>query len=126
MNGFREYDITMNSNNEYGIAIDNGALLDTKTVEYTSNQTGTVLINGVDGYLTEVRGLVIHTEATSGEVNIYFDSGNFIKLYASKDSQLSISNINIRGNEGENLKITTTTGANKVYIGINYIIRKRK
>jgi len=120
-----QVDITKNSQNEYGLVIDNSALLQTETVEYTTAQSGTVLVTGESGYLTEIRALVITTDGTSGEVKVGFDGGNFIKMYVSKQNQLSVTGINIRGNEGEDLKVWTTTGTDAVFIGVNYIQRKK-
>jgi|GEM_PF-5964423 len=118
------FDISNNNEKRYAIAVDSEAILKTFTAEYNSNQTAVEIITGVSGYVTEIRSIIIETEATSGEVSVFFTSGNLIKLYASKVNLLSVSGLNIKGNDGESIKLTTTTSTSKLYVAITYILRK--
>lgn len=124
MNIMREFDISNSNDKYFGIAVDTEAIVKTFTAEYNSNQTAVEIVAGVGGYITEIRGILIETEATSGEVSVFFTSGNLIKLYASKINLLNMSGVNIKGNDGESIKLTTTTSTNKVYIAVTYVLRK--
>lgn len=95
--------------------------------EYATAQTGTSIIAAPgSGKRLVVKSIIIHSDATTGEVTIngtISASTKIInKLYATRFSNDNTGNENIALDENTAITLTTTTATSKVFIGINYII----
>lgn len=95
--------------------------------EYATAQTGTAIIAAPGaGKRLAIKGIQMHTESNTGEIVINGTIGASTKivdkLYASRFSADTTGLENIALDENTALTLTTTTGTNKAFIAVNYII----
>lgn len=90
--------------------------------EYTAAQTNTVIITPAAGKRLDIVGVLIHTDATTGVVSLDFATSGIkvMRLYASAFSRAISDDMHIAGAVDEVLTLNTTTGANNVFIHVNY------
>lgn len=107
---------------KYSIAVSRGAGKQTFSEEYTSNQTDLVVITGEEGYEIHVVGVYISTESSTGVVKIDYedDSQKIFRLYATKYQNANQDDFAYRGEDGEGVKLTSTTGDDDLFVAINY------
>lgn len=94
-----------------------------KTVEYTANQTGTILVAkpGV-GRRIVVTYAAIRTVANSGEAYLHDSTTTFSKIYISVQTSFGTGEVEVRLQPNEDLKITTTQGSQKLFCVVEYYI----
>lgn len=92
--------------------------------EYTTNQTGTLLITPRSIETIHVLGLYVVADIDVGEVDIDFiTSGKkVLRMFTPRSQFIYIPTMNIWGNEGESLSLTSTTGNNELFVLVNYDI----
>lgn len=96
----------------------------TFTEEYTANQTNLAIITPGSGKKVDVVGVLAVTDSETGAISLDFvPSGKKImRLYASKFSSVVNDDMHTEGYPGEVVTLNTTTGANNVFILVNYRI----
>ena len=89
---------------------------------YTANQTNLTILTPQSGARICVHAVTICTESNTGDVEIDFlTSGKPVaRLYASRFQQALSMSLHIEGAQNEVITLTTTTGANDVFIAISY------
>lgn len=120
----RSISASINNKSEVSaIIVDGESYKSTFTEEYTTAQTATSIITPTSGHKLCIRNVHIQTDGTSGEVQLDFlTSGKKIaRLYVTKQNRDWYSLGCLSGAIDEPLSLTTTTGASKVFILINYI-----
>lgn len=117
------YENVNSDRNRRALTVDMAGHILTHTVVYTANQANTTLITPTLGTSLCLRDVYIATESNTGDVNIDFLTSNIavLRLYATMFQNWSGVNMHIEGALNEVLSITTTTGANDVFILINYL-----
>jgi len=92
--------------------------------EFTSNQTGTILIpsQGADTSIV-VTYAAIRTESTTGQAYFHDDLGNkALQNYFSNFSASSAGGVYVRLAAGQPVRFTSTQGAKKIYASLNYYL----
>lgn len=94
----------------------------TFTAEYTANQTNLAILTPASGKKLAVVGVLIATDSITGDVNLDFiTSGKKVMpLYASAFARTINDDVHIEGAVDEVLTLNSTTGANNVFIMVNY------
>jgi len=95
----------------------------TVSKSYTQSQSQTTFLSPSSGERLIVTGGFITTDTTSGRILIYFrDSGVVIAdLYPNNSGQQTfpLETCLFIGREDDPLMVTTTTGANNVFVSLN-------
>jgi len=96
--------------------------MSTFTAEYTSDQTDVDIITPSSGKRISVISGITTTDATSGVIKLDFPTSNkpIWRHYASAVKEVGAWKLNIIGAVNEPVRLNTTTGANSVFIVINY------
>lgn len=94
----------------------------TFTEEYTDNQTNLTIITPASGKKIDIVGVLIVTDATTGDVLLDFATSGkkVMRLYASAFARVVSFDMHIEGAVDEVLTLNTTTGANNVFVLVNY------
>lgn len=94
----------------------------TFTEEYTAAQTNTTIITPASGKKIDVVGVLIVTDATTGDVTLDFTTSGIkvMRLYASAFARMVSDDMHVEGAIDEVLTLNTTTGTNNVFILVNY------
>ena len=100
-----------------------------KSAEYSANQTATEFIAAPgEGYKLVIKGGAIASSTNTGIVTINgtVDEATIIiaKLYASQFMRLADADISVELDENTAVTITSTTGANDIFVKANYVIRE--
>lgn len=90
---------------------------------YTANQTNLTIITPSSGKHICVHGVYCATESAAGEVQVDFATSSkpVFRMYATKTSTQAASTMNVTGADDEVLTLTTTTGANDLFLLVNYM-----
>lgn len=96
----------------------------TFTDEYNANQVNLAIITPPAGRRISVCGVWTVTAANIGVVSLDFAASVIPvwRLYASRFQNVGGSGLHIEGAAGEALTLNTTTGANAVFLLVNYRI----
>ena len=92
--------------------------------EFTSAQTSEVIITPTSGKKAIITGISLETNSNSGEIRVYWGTSEELiaVVYVSRFGSICLPSIcNQNGAIDETVKITTTTGTDKVFVAINYI-----
>ena len=98
-----------------------------KSAEYTANQTATsfVAAPGV-GYRIAVKALAMTGDGTTGEayLNGTKDGATIIigKIYMTKYNTIVTGNISVPLDENTAITLTSTTGTDKLFVQLNYVV----
>ena len=94
----------------------------TFTDEYTDNQTNLEIIAPAEGKKLDIVGVLIVTDATTGDVLLDFvtSTKKVMRLYASAFARMVSDDMHVVGAVDEPLTLNTTTGANNVFVLVNY------
>lgn len=104
------------------LAVSRGAGKNTFSEEYNAAQAATVIVNPAATQRVCVASVYVAGDGAAGVVSLDF-AGSGIKVfrqYMTKYNQAFASDMHIEGALDENLTLTTTTGADKVFIIVNY------
>lgn len=90
--------------------------------EYTEDQTNITLLTPISGLKIDVVGVLLSTDATTGEMRLDFaTSGDIIMpLYATAFAKTLNDDMHAEGAVDEAVRLNTTTGAKKAFVMINY------
>lgn len=94
---------------------------------YTANQTGVAIITPTSGYKICVRVVASTTEAANGEVALDFGTSSkpiFRHYVAAAGSRASSVTGHLVGATDEPITLTTTTGANDLFLTVTYLEHK--
>lgn len=113
-------------NGDVALMVDTDMIKTTFTAEYSAAQTAVSMITPPSGYKVCVRDVFIRTNGNTGVVEIDFVTSSKLvdRLYAAAQNQSTNTSGHVLGAVDEPLKITTTTGANKVFVKVNYVLHK--
>jgi|Wag4MinimDraft_13_1082653.scaffolds.fasta_scaffold06172_3 ethanolamine utilization cobalamin adenosyltransferase len=89
--------------------------------EYTTAQTDTAIITPSAGNRLIITDVAIHTNATTGVVELDLDGAKVARLYSSVNNRFAPQVKSGTGAVDQPLTLTTTTGTNKVFVSVNYI-----
>lgn len=94
----------------------------TYSVELTANHAAGAEITPASGNYLAITNVFCCTDAAAGEVKLDFATSGIpvFRLYATKTSACASLEGHIEGVVDEVLTLTTTTGAQKVFLMINY------
>lgn len=97
--------------------------IETFTAEYATSQTAVELVAapGVGKRLVIVYGS-IRTDGTTGEANLHDNIQVFFKSYFSNFASFAAGTLHVHCNENQALKLTSTQGAKKLYVAVEYYI----
>lgn len=109
--------------NRRALTVDPAGHILTHTALYSVNQTNIAMITPTSGTLLCVRDIFISCSGNTGTIEINFNTSNIAvaRLYATRDQRIENINCHIEGAIDEPLSITSTTGANEIFILVNYI-----
>jgi hypothetical protein len=104
------------------LAVSRGAGKNTFSQEYTAAQTNTVIITPGTAQKVCVASVFVCGNGTAGVVSLDFaTSGKKVfRHYMTKYNQSFGSDMHIEGAANETLQLTTTTGADTVFVVVNY------
>ena len=97
------------------------------SAEYSANQTGTSFIAAPGaGYRIVIKGIWYDAAGTTGEIiftgTVAGASKVIDKAYVTKYNNKSNSGIRIPMDENTAITITSTTGTDKIFVKINYVV----
>ncbi len=109
---------------KYSLCVSRGGGKQTVRAIYAVDQTGTVLLACPAGKRIQVVGAYISTTSSAGEVNIHFAvlADIIFPLYATKYQADGNEDMALVGAVDADVKVTTTTGAEEVFVLVNYRI----
>ena len=113
--------------NRRALTVDPAGHILTKTATYTENQTGTIFLSPTSGTRLCIRDVYMSTDDNLGLAVLNFNGVSMIdvfRLFATRFQSWSTVNMHIEGALNENLTITSTTGANQLFVLVNYIEEK--
>ena len=103
---------------------DDISIVNTFTKEYTGEQTDVAIITPSSGKKIEVFGILLHSSANAGYVELKFTTSNKLvaKLYCTRQSQIYNSRMKITGaaNEAITLNISGVNSGDTSFILVNY------
>lgn len=119
-------DVTKNFNpTDYRIKVSTSDNLLPKTANYAASQTDTIVVAspGAGKRIVIYYGS-IRTSANSGEAYLEptDDSFKMFQLYISVQNDFTVGNLYVPLPEDTGVKITSTQGANPLYVALNYSI----
>ena len=100
--------------------------LNTFSRVYPANQTNLAIITPGSGRRLCIHSVSICTEANAGDVELDFQASGIPvgRCYATRFQTCCHINMHTEGGKNEPLRLTTTTGANDVFIAVSYIEEK--
>jgi len=109
--------------NRRALTVDPAGHILTSTVVYAANQTNTTILTPASGTKLCIRDIYVGVDNNAGDVELDFNTSNIVvfRIYATRFQNWSGVNMHIEGAIDEVLSVTTTTGANNLFILINYI-----
>ena len=109
---------------KYSLCVTRGGGKQSVREVYTSDQTGVVLLACPEGKRIQVVGAYISTTSSAGEVDIHFAelADIIFPLYATKYQADGNEDMALIGAVNADVKVTTTTGDEKVFVLLNYRI----
>lgn len=109
---------------KYSLCVTRGGGKQSVREVYTSDQTGTVLLACPEGKRIQVVGAYISTTSSAGEADIHFAelADIIFPLYATKYQADGNEDMALIGAVNADVKVTTTTGDEKVFVLLNYRI----
>lgn len=115
-----------NHSKDVALMVDTDMIKTSFTAEYSAAQAGVAIITPPTGYRLCVRDVFITTNGNTGEVAFDFATSSkpVARLYASAQNNNFNTSGHVLGAVNEALTITTTTGTNKVFVKVNYVIHK--
>ena len=91
------------------------------TAEFETSQTGTVLLPAPGaGLQTIIEYASIRTQSTTGEAFLHANSNEYFKVYFTARTTFAAGQLFIPLGENEKLHITSTQGAKKLFVGVQY------
>lgn len=94
-----------------------------KSFEFAANQTTKEIIPPVEeGRQIIVTYCAIRTDSVSGEAFFHNDDSSIVfgKLYISSKTDFAASNVHVPMGDGDGVYFTSTQGAKKIYVALNY------
>lgn len=88
--------------------------------EWTANQTDLVIVTPEIGKCIVVDGVYMATNSNAGQVIVKAGNEVFAKLYASVQNRAVIVPIQVIGEEGCSISVTTTTGDSSAFVLVTY------
>ncbi|MCK5504544.1 MAG: hypothetical protein KAJ10_05250 [Thermodesulfovibrionia bacterium] len=94
----------------------------TFSAEYGANQAGVDIITPAAGCLLSINGVVSHADTNTGNIELDFAGSGIVvwRHYVGQSRADLAANFHIEGAVDEPLTLTTTTGANDIFIIINF------
>jgi len=109
---------------KYSLCVTRGGGKQSVREAYAVNQTGVVLLACPEGKKIQVVGAYISTSSSAGKVSIHFAAlaDIIFPLYATKYQAASNEDMALIGAVDADVKVTTTTGDEEVFVLVNYRI----
>ena len=109
---------------KYSLCVSRGGGKQTVREIYNADQTGTVLLACPEGKKIQVVGAYISTSSSAGEVDLHFAAlaDIIFPLFATKYQADGNEDMALIGAVDADVKVTSTTGEEKVYVLVNYRI----
>jgi len=112
--------------NRVALLVDTLGVYNSFSKEYEANVTDEIVVEVGEGESVVVAGVSLTTEANSGRVEVDIGDTPISRLYASAQNRVSNITGSIKGEVGESVKITVSTGENRTFVQINYMVIKEK
>ncbi len=109
---------------KYSLCVTRGGGKQSVRETYTVNQTGVVLLACPGGKRIQVVGVYISTSSSAGKVSVHFAAlaDIIFPLYATKYQAAGNEDMALIGAVDADVKVTSTTGDEKVFTLANYRI----